>query len=129
LNNGIVNLRTDLNNLNVKASNMVNKDEFNSRLMEMNTRNATLQTGLKELQQANATILALRERSALLEQQGRPSMPTSATWHARCNGCASSWRLSKRGRPESSGRPQESPNRPQVPPRDRTASQATHRGL
>jgi hypothetical protein len=48
---------------------MVNKDEFNSRLMEMNTRNTTLQTGLKELQQANATILALRERSALLEQQ------------------------------------------------------------
>jgi hypothetical protein len=69
LNNGIVNLRSDLNNLNVKASNMVNKDEFNSRLMEMNTRNATLQTALKDLQQANATILALRERSALLEQQ------------------------------------------------------------
>jgi hypothetical protein len=69
LNNGIVTLRADLNSLNVKAGNMVNKDEFNSRVLEMNTRNATLQGSLKELQQANAAILALRERSALLEQQ------------------------------------------------------------
>src|SRR5262249_6917828 len=69
LNNGITNLRVDLNNLSTKAASQVSKDELNSRLLDLNTRSTILVNSIKDLQQANAAVLALRERSTLLEQQ------------------------------------------------------------
>src|SRR5262249_33765319 len=66
-------LRNDLDRLNTSSGDLVKKDEFNNRVTEFNNRSTTLLNSIKELQQANAAILALKERSALLEHQLKAS--------------------------------------------------------
>jgi hypothetical protein len=62
-------LRNGLSQLSTSCDNLVKKDEFNSRVADFNGRSLTLLNSIKELQAANAAILALKERSNLLEHQ------------------------------------------------------------
>jgi predicted nucleic acid-binding Zn-ribbon protein len=55
-------LRNNLNHLNESSRDLVKNDDFNTRL-------TSVWTTLKDMQAANATVAALKERSTLLEQQ------------------------------------------------------------
>jgi hypothetical protein len=69
LNNTLSALRSDVANVNAKSAALVSKDEFNKGLIEINSRNKTLQDSIKDLHQANAALLALRERSDQLKER------------------------------------------------------------
>lgn len=55
-------LRNNLNHLNESSRDLVKNDDFNNRL-------TSVWTTMKDVQAANVTVVALKERSALLEQQ------------------------------------------------------------
>lgn len=59
---GLHGLRAGLNHVTEVHADFVKKDEFSAR-------NTSLWNGIKELQAANATVSALKERASLLEQQ------------------------------------------------------------
>jgi hypothetical protein len=60
--NSLLDLRNSITHLNESRAELLQKDEFNSRM-------TSVWNGIKDLQTANATVASLRERSALLEQQ------------------------------------------------------------
>lgn len=64
--NSISELRTNLSRLTESRADFVKVDDCNTRFM-------AVWNSMKELQAANAAVLALKERSALLEQQVKAS--------------------------------------------------------
>jgi hypothetical protein len=60
--NSLLDLRNSITHLNESRAELLQKDEFNSRM-------TSVWNGIKDMQAANATVASLRERSALLEQQ------------------------------------------------------------
>jgi hypothetical protein len=66
LNSSITEVRNEVNRINEGRGEFVKKDE-------LSTRTTTIWNGIKDLQAANGTVTALKEREGVLEQQLKAS--------------------------------------------------------